>query len=325
MANDKVFSVRADEDTIQKLEAVAEQSGMKKAELLPVLLDVYAREQAKGALPGRADEIDNVRSLLAQLDHAYLASLEANANAEARIRDEYAARISTQEQATASLKEATTKAKADADQARADAAEARKEADAAAKELAAVKSELEKARADADAQAARDAETISTEKKFNETLQKQLADQTEKLDAAQAAAADVPELKKAKEAAEAAKRDESDRADRAEAKAAALEKELKEAREKAKDDLTEQKGRAAEKLDNLRDKLEAEKKEAVLQERESQMKKSADDLAKWQKKYEDLLAKFAEKAGQPKPASKPAQHKTTKPAAKPAQPKSATK
>ena len=86
MAADKVFSVRADEATIAKLEKLADESGMKKTELLPALLAAYATEQAKGALPGRTSEIENVESLLAQIKTAYLASLELNVNAENRIR-----------------------------------------------------------------------------------------------------------------------------------------------------------------------------------------------------------------------------------------------
>ena len=34
MANDKVLSIRADEETIERLNALADQSGMKKAEIL---------------------------------------------------------------------------------------------------------------------------------------------------------------------------------------------------------------------------------------------------------------------------------------------------
>ncbi len=39
MANDKVFSARADEETIERLNELAEQTGMKKTEVLPALLN----------------------------------------------------------------------------------------------------------------------------------------------------------------------------------------------------------------------------------------------------------------------------------------------
>ena len=103
MANDKVFSVRADDATIAQLDKIAEESGLKKAEIRPVLLTSYATAQAKSILPGRATEIENVGNLLDQIKTAYLASLELNANAEERIRAEFIARIENNEQAMSSL------------------------------------------------------------------------------------------------------------------------------------------------------------------------------------------------------------------------------
>lgn len=114
MANEKVFSVRADEATIEKMNQIAEDSGMKKAEILPVLISAWEANAIREALPGRSTEIDNVHNLLAQIERAYTSSLELNINAENRIRTEYEARISSGEQAVASLKEAEAKAKADA-------------------------------------------------------------------------------------------------------------------------------------------------------------------------------------------------------------------
>lgn len=110
MANDKVFSARADEATIEKMNQIAEESGMKKAEILPALIAAWEANTIREALPGRATEIDNVHNLLIQIEHAYTASLELNVNAENRIRTEFEARISSSEQAVASLKEAVVKA-----------------------------------------------------------------------------------------------------------------------------------------------------------------------------------------------------------------------
>ena len=114
MANEKVFSVRADEATIEKMNQIAEDSGMKKAEILPVLIAAWEANAIREALPGRSTEIDNVHNLLAQIERAYTSSLELNINAENRIRTEYEARISSGEQAVASLKEAEAKSKAEA-------------------------------------------------------------------------------------------------------------------------------------------------------------------------------------------------------------------
>ena len=175
-ANDKVFSVRTDDETLKKLETLADESGMRKADLLPVLIDCYAREQAKGALPNRSTEIDNVRSLLAQIDHAYLVSLELAANADARIREEYAARLATNEQAVASLREKADKASSEAKEAKDALASAREEGDAEAARADAAEAALEKLQGEA-------AEEKDRLLKFNAALQSQVDALKEKADA----------------------------------------------------------------------------------------------------------------------------------------------
>ena len=66
MANDKVFSARADEETIDRLNELAEKTGMKKAEILPALLNAWEANRVREALPGRTTEIDNFHNLLQQ-------------------------------------------------------------------------------------------------------------------------------------------------------------------------------------------------------------------------------------------------------------------
>lgn len=111
MANDKVFSARADENTIERLNAVAEQSGMKKSDLLPALLEAYESNCVRQALPGRTTEIDNFHNLISQIERAYTGSLELNVNAENRIREEYEARIISNEEAVQALRAQLEKAK----------------------------------------------------------------------------------------------------------------------------------------------------------------------------------------------------------------------
>ena len=131
MANDKVFSARADEATIERLNAVAEQSGMKKSDLLPALLEAYESNCVRQALPGRTTEIDNFHSLLSQVERAYTGSLELNVNAENRIREEYEARIISNEEAVQALRSQLAQAKEAVDVAKA----AQQEAEAKAKTL----------------------------------------------------------------------------------------------------------------------------------------------------------------------------------------------
>jgi len=132
MANDKVFSARADEATIERLNAVAEQSGMKKSDLLPALLEAYENNRVREALPGRATEIDNFHNLMGQVERAYTSSLELNVNAENRIRDEYEARIISNEEAVQALRAQLDTAK----EAATTAKTAQQEAEAKAKSLA---------------------------------------------------------------------------------------------------------------------------------------------------------------------------------------------
>lgn len=131
MANDKVFSARADEATIERLNAVAEQSGMKKSDLLPALLEAYENNCVRQALPGRATEIDNFHNLLSQLERAYTGSLELNVNAENRIREEFEARIISSEEAVQALRAQLSQAKEAAEAAKT----AKDEAETKAKNL----------------------------------------------------------------------------------------------------------------------------------------------------------------------------------------------
>lgn len=136
MANDKVFSARADEETIERLNELAEKTGMKKAEILPALLNAWEANRVREALPGRTTEIDNFHNLLQQVEKAYTGSLELNVNAENRIRDEYSARIVSNEEAVQALRAQLDKAKAEVAEAKEKAALAEAERAKLAKELA---------------------------------------------------------------------------------------------------------------------------------------------------------------------------------------------
>ena len=275
MADQKPFSVRADQEVIDKYSEIAEAAGLKKSELLPVLLASYAQEQAKAALPGRGTEIDHVESLLNQLKDAYLHSLEINANAEARIRQEFAARIENNEQAVASLK------------AKADAAVAKEqEAKAALDAVTAERDEL-KTRA----------ENKDQLEKFNKSLQEQVTDMREKIEASKAELEAAAELEKQSADLKSNLKAAEDRAEKSEAEAADLRKKLEDAKVRADADRVELKGRYDEKMDNLRDKLENEKQAAVLAERQKQQEAAAAKMEKAEQKYAALLLRLEEKAG----------------------------
>lgn len=306
MANDKVFSVRADDETIAKLDKIAEESGMKKAELLPALLGAYASQQAKGALPGRRTEIENVENLLTQIKNAYLASLELNANAEARIRDEFAARLQSNEQAVASLKEQAEQSKTDARNAQAVLKATEERADAEAKRADDAEEALGKNIRESK-------ERESRLLKFNASLESQVDTLKQKVDAnasdLEAAAALESENAKLKNDLVVS----NERVEKAEKEAANLKQQLADATKKAKDDALELKGRYDEKYENLREKMTNEKDAAVLKEHQKVMGEMQKQVDKVQKKYETLLLALEKKVpesaqpakrGRPKKAEK---------------------
>lgn len=288
MANDKVFSVRADDETIAKLDKIAEESGMKKAELLPVLLNAYAVQQAKGPLPGRQTEIENVASSLDQIKTAYLPSLELNCNAEARIREEFAARLQSNEQAVASLKEQTEQAKTAARNAQAVLKETEERADAEAKRADGVEATLEKLQHESKE---REAQLV----RFNDSLQSQVDTLKAKADAndAELKAAAALESENAKLKTDLATA--NTRAEKAEEAAANLKQQLTDAVKKSEDEKLELKGRYDEKLENLRDKMTNEKDAAILKERQKTMDEMQKQIDEVQKKYEVLLLALEKK------------------------------
>lgn len=186
MANDKVFSARADEQTIERLNQLAEQSGMKKADILPALLDAWESNRIREALPGRATEIDNLHNLLTQVERAYTASLELNVNAENRIREEYAVRIQSNEEAVQALRAQLDKAKEQCEVSKAAAGQAEAQSAERGEELRRMQETLETVR-----------ESLKNANAAKDSMEKRVIELESKL-------ASLPELQK--QAAEAAER-----------------------------------------------------------------------------------------------------------------------
>lgn len=104
MANDKVLSIRADDDTIERLNAIAEQSGMKKNELLTALMETYEAERIRSSVPEHAADLDNLRSMMKKIENAFVAAYDFAGNAEERVRGEVAKQIDIYEQTIGDLK-----------------------------------------------------------------------------------------------------------------------------------------------------------------------------------------------------------------------------
>ena len=103
MAETKTKAFRADEKTISRINTWMENNGIGNSEALERMADIIDMSEAKGALAGRSTEISNFESLVHQLTTAYTASLQLAQNAEARIRDEFAKRLTSQDDTIADL------------------------------------------------------------------------------------------------------------------------------------------------------------------------------------------------------------------------------
>lgn len=191
MANDKVLSIRADAETIDRLNTLADQSGMKKAEILPALISAYEADRVRDAIPERAADLDNMRSLMQQMEHAFVASFEFAANTEARVRVEFQSRIESNEQAIAGLKEKAQQAETKATEKIEEAKRLQAERDQLADELSKAQ-ELLKSKTDSigGLKAAKE----STEHRVIE-LEKKLAEMPDVEARAKAAEAEVESLK----------------------------------------------------------------------------------------------------------------------------------
>lgn len=231
MANDKVFSARADEETIERLNELAEQTGMKKTEVLPALLNAWEANRVREALPGRTTEIDNFHNLLQQLKKAYTGSLELNVNAENRIRDEYSARIASNEEAVQALR-------AQLDKAKTEAAEAKEKAAAAEAERAKLAEELAKA----NEMNATLKESLANANAAKESNERRVIDLEAQLK-------DMPKVKE--EAAKAAKTIEK------------LQSDAKETELHHKTELLEAREKAADERETLRAEMAAKAEEAA--------------------------------------------------------------
>ena len=96
MAETKVTSVRADEETTAQFKSLLEQFP-NGTECLKTLLNAYELEQAKGILTGQGTDISDFQSHADSLVRAYITALDLTANAENRIRSEFRDRLDSKD------------------------------------------------------------------------------------------------------------------------------------------------------------------------------------------------------------------------------------
>lgn len=103
----KAKTFRTEGETADRVDAWMERNGISNRDALKRMMDIVDMSEAKGSLAGRSTEIENFESLTRQLVTAYTASLDLAQNAEARIRDEFAKRIDSQDMTIADLQART--------------------------------------------------------------------------------------------------------------------------------------------------------------------------------------------------------------------------
>jgi chromosome segregation ATPase len=235
MAETKTKAFRADEKTISRINAWMENNGIGNSEALERMADIIDMSEAKGALAGRSTEISNFESLVHQLTTAYTASLQLAQNAEARIRDEFAKRLTSQDDTIADLQarakglaEEASAAKDSEANALKDLEGLQRDYDSQAHALVAARAEAQKAQ-----------EAAQTARAQADRLTALTGDQAEEIRALKKSAAEADSLRK---------------------KVA----DLTSALDKAKEDSQRAAGRAEEKLANELEKAATRQEAAVL-------------------------------------------------------------
>lgn len=112
MADTKVTSIRADEETTQRFKELAEQYP-NSAECLKALINAHEMATAKGVLAGQETNISDFQSHLDSIMRGYIIALDMTANAENRIRQEFELQLTDNAQRIAELKERANQAKQD--------------------------------------------------------------------------------------------------------------------------------------------------------------------------------------------------------------------
>lgn len=228
MAETKTKAFRADEKTIDRISTWMADNGISNSEALARMADIIDMSEAKGNLAGRSTEIANFESLTHQLTIAYTASLQLAQNAEARIRDEFAKRLTSQDDMIADLQARANAAKDSEAQALKELEGLQRDHDSQAQALVAARAEAQKAQ--------EAAEVARTQADRLTTL---TGDQSEEIRTLKASAAE----------AEALRKQVAD---------------LTDALTKAKEDAQRAAGRAEERLANELEKAKNRQEAAVL-------------------------------------------------------------
>lgn len=262
MANVKTYKMEP--ETSEKLQKICEELNLTWDGTFQTLANLYMQQKAIGALPERGMEVKEFQSLLNRVSEAFTYALTVNADAEERIRQEFAKKFAAQQQDLAAEKTRADLAAKAAKEAELRAKEQEGQAKTLREQMEKLMRDLSHAKEDARLAAKAQADSLADKERLNALQAQQIAALTKENEACreQAAAAKkvqakADELHRSLEAAEQARR-------KAEAQVEKLRKALdeKEQEMKARTDALEEQYTHEKRM--LLMKAENERQSAVL-------------------------------------------------------------
>ena len=211
MANVKTYKMEP--ETSEKLQKICEELNLTWDGTFQTLANLYMQQKAIGALPERGMEVKEFQSLLNRVSEAFTYALTVNADAEERIRQEFAKKFAAQQQELAAEKTRADLAAKAAKEAELRAKEQEGQAKTLREQMEKLTRDLSHAKEDARLAAKAQADSLADKERLNALQAQQIAALTKENEACreQAAAAkevqaQADELRRSLEAAEQARR-----------------------------------------------------------------------------------------------------------------------
>ncbi len=211
MANVKTYKMEP--ETSEKLQKICEELNLTWDGTFQTLANLYMQQKAIGALPERGMEVKEFQSLLNRVSEAFTYALTVNADAEERIRQEFAKKFASQQQDLAAEKTRADLAAKAAKEAELRAKEQEGQAKTLREQMEKLTRDLSHAKEDARLAAKAQADSLADKERLNALQAQQIAALTKENEACreQAAAAKevqakADELHRSLEAAEQARR-----------------------------------------------------------------------------------------------------------------------
>lgn len=106
---EKICSIRTDEETLANFKELCKQFD-NQSECLQALINLHELSNSKKVLSGQQSSIDDFQSRVDGIIRAYINALDMNANAEERIRQEFAEQLNSKDKIIITLQERSEQA-----------------------------------------------------------------------------------------------------------------------------------------------------------------------------------------------------------------------